>query len=196
LPGRVMTFLKEADQRIDQFVARRLDNPVPGFVPSDFPPVYQMLQTVKHLHLAPGNRFCEWGCGFGVIASLASMLGFEAYGIEIEDELVEAAQSLAAAFDIQVDFVRGSFIPVGGEAFTDAISDFHWLVMAGENAYDQLELEPNDFDVIFAYPWPGEEVAVISLFERYAASGAILVTYHGCEGLRVRRKSVRRRRKM
>ena len=196
LPDEVVAFLNEADQRIDQFIARRLDNPVPGFVPADYPLIFQLLQTCRNVHLATGNRFCEWGSGFGVIASMAAMLGFEAYGIEIESELVTGAEQLAEDFDVEgVEFVRGSFIPEGGEAFADRLGNFHLLDTVGESAYDELELEPDDFDMIFVYPWPGEEDVVTGLFERYAAVGSILLTHHGTEGSRIRRKSTRRARR-
>ena len=52
---------------------------------------------------------------------------------------------------------------------------------------------PDDFDVIFAYPWPGEEDVIMQLFDRYAAVGALLLTYHGIEELRIRRKAHSRR---
>ena len=49
--------------------------------------------------------------------------------------------------------------------------------------------EPNDFDCIFAYPWPGEDDVVTSIFDAYAARGAVLLTFHGQDGLIARRKS-------
>ena len=42
--------------------------------------------------------------------------------------------------------------------------------------------------MIFAYPWPGDEEVVDALFLEFGAAGALLVTYHGIEGVRVRRK--------
>ena len=138
--------------------------------------------------LPAGWAFCEWGSGFGVITSLASMLGFEACGIEIELPLVEAADALAADHDIEAQFFHGSFIPQGGEPFTDQADDFAWLHTEGSAAHDDEGDEPSNYDVIFAYPWPGEEDTVFDLFEHYAAIGALLVTYHGVDGVYVRRK--------
>ena len=34
-----------------------------------------------------------------------------------------------------------------------------------------------DDNAIFAYPWPGEEWVIARLFEKYAAEGALLLTY-------------------
>jgi hypothetical protein len=51
-----------------------------------------------------------------------------------------------------------------------------------------LQLDPDDFDIIFAYPWPGEEQVIFDLFADNAAVGALLLTYLGQEGLRLQRK--------
>jgi len=193
LPADIVDFLNEADTRIDEFVARRLDTPVPGFHPSDFSLVYQMLEKIRNIGVAPGERFCEWGSGFGVVASLAALLGFESYGIEIEEDLVEAAQKLAVDFEFPATFVRGSFIPDQCDHAVQSWEDFSWLVSHGASGYDELDLEPDDFDVIFAYPWPGEEQVIENIFDECSAAGAILLSYHGCEEIRVRRKRAARR---
>ena len=125
---------------------------------------------------------------------LASMLGFHACGIEIEPELVEASRDLASAVDANAEFVCGSFIPAGGDVIADGTYEFAWLRTDGPSGYAELELDPDDFDVIFAYPWPGEEEVVLELFDRYAAAGALLVTYQGVEDIRVRRRSASRTR--
>jgi hypothetical protein len=187
MPGDVCSFLKEASRRIERF---QIDCHVPGFVPSDFARVYSTLRRLSEAGLAAGSFFCEWGSGFGVVACLAAMLDFEAYGIEIEGELVEAAQQLADDFALPVEFVRGSFIPPGGDSYASA--DFAWLTTDTGSAHDELGIAPDDFDIIFAYPWPDEEGVTGKLFERYAAPGAVLVTYHGEDVLRLRRKVPRR----
>jgi len=186
VPGDVRFFLREADRRIERF---RLDCRVPGFVPSDFSQAYRILRALAASELAPGNLFCEWGSGFGVVACLAAMLDFDACGIEIEGELVEAARQLADDFDLPVEFVHGSFIPRGGIARAHAGAGFAWLTSDGGSAHEELGLGPDDFDLVFAYPWPDEEVVIGALFERYARRGAVLVTYHGDDNLRLRRKT-------
>ena len=52
----------------------------------------------------------------------------------------------------------------------------------------QLGLDPDEFDVICAYPWPDQERVTEDLFEHYAAEGAVLLTYHGVDHLRIRRQ--------
>ncbi|MHC5011601.1 MAG: methyltransferase domain-containing protein [Planctomycetota bacterium] len=188
LPEEVQAFLGEAEARIKRFVEARWKDPIAGFVPSAYDLVYRTLRTIVRRHLAPGRSFCEWGSGFGVVAALASMLDFDACGIEIEEVLVREARSLSRDFDLPVEFACGSFVPTGGEALTDVFEDFVFLLPGGHSGYEDLGLDPEDFDVIFAYPWPGDTDTVALLFEHYAATGAILVTYHGIEEIRVRRK--------
>ena len=42
--------------------------------------------------------------------------------------------------------------------------------------------------MIFAYPWPDEEQLIEALLERHAGEGALLLTNHGGQDLRLRRK--------
>jgi hypothetical protein len=126
------------------------------------------------------------------------MLGFEACGIEIEPALVDGARQLAEDHGFPIEFHCGSFIPEGGETLLDEERDgsgdgFGWLARGQGTTPEELELPAEDFDVIFAYPWPGEEHIVAALFRRYAAEGALLITYHGSEDIRVRRKVQGRR---
>jgi hypothetical protein len=51
-----------------------------------------------------------------------------------------------------------------------------------------LRRDPDDFDLVFAYPWPGSEDVIYRLFDAFAATEALLLTFHGSEGLRVDRK--------
>ncbi len=115
LPDDIAAFLREADLRVTQFL-RNSPLRATGFVPSDFTTVYHALQAITDENLAPGTSLCEWGSGFGVVASLAAMLEFVACGIEIEKDLVDASRRLAEDFGPSVEFVQGSFIPSGAES--------------------------------------------------------------------------------
>ena len=192
LPDHVVAFLREADLRVNQFV---WNSPffATGFAPSDYGTVYRALGTITEANLAPGTSFCEWGSGFGVAASLAAMLGFTACGIEIERGLVDASQRLADDFGLPVEFVHGSFVPPGAEAdveeaFADTSTEYFWLVTDADDAYGELGLGPHDFDIVFAYPWPGEECLIASLFEKYAAEEALLLMYNQFNSVRLQRK--------
>ena len=192
LPDDVVGFVREADLRVSQFVR---DSPirVTGFVPSDFVTVYHALRAITEANLAPGTSLCEWGSGFGVVASLAAMLGFKVCGIEIERGLVDASRRLADDFGLPVEFVHGSFIPSGAaayseKAYVDNNAESFRLVTDADDAYDELAIDPDGFDIIFAYPWPGEEWLIASLFEKYAAEGALLLMYNQFGSLRLQRK--------
>ncbi len=188
LPPAITAFIDEAEERIRTFQEDLKGATIPAFVPSDFRMVYRALAAVMERNLAPGTLFCEWGSGFGVVAGLSAQIGFDAHAIEINHELMDAAEALAADFDYQVEFARGTFVPDGGDEYLDQTNEFEWLSPGGADGYAFLGLEADDFDVIFAYPWPGEEIVVENLFERFGAEGALLVTYHGIEELRIRRK--------
>ena len=192
LPDDVVAFLREADLRVSQFV-RNSPIRVTGFVPSDFVTVYHALRAITEANLAPGTLLCEWGSGFGVVASLAAMLDFNAYGIEIERGFVDASRKLADDFGLPVEFVHGSYVPSGAEAYVEeAYADNNAeslsLVTDADDAYDELGLNLDDFDVVFAYPWPGEERLIENLFEKYAAEGTLLLMYNKGSFVRLRRK--------
>jgi hypothetical protein len=190
VPDDVRNFLRDAGQRIERFQSTSRCH---GFVPSDHAGAYGVLRSIAEAHVAPGNRFCEWGSGYGVVACLAAMLDFDACGIEIDGDLVAAARQLAEDFNIPAEFVCDSFVPAGGEDCVEVAGAFAWMTTHAGRAEDELGLAADDFDVIFAYPWPDEEWVIDDLFKRYAAVGAVLVTYHGGEeGYRVRRKTARK----
>lgn len=192
LPDEIVAFLHEADERVSQFL-QASPRRATGFVPSDFKTVFHALQTITDTNLASGTSFCEWGSGFGVVTLLASMLEFAACGIEIEQELVDESRRMADDFGLPGEFVQGSFIPPGAEscvdeAYAENNAEYSWLITDAEDGYDELQLGPEDFDIVFSYPWPGEEYLITSLFEKYAAEGALLLTYNSLESVRLRRK--------
>ena len=191
IPPDVKRFLREADQRIDDF---QVWARVPAFVPCDFEGTYRLLRALADSPLLRGNRFGEWGSGFGVATCLASMVGFDACGIEIDAELVGHAQKLADDFELDLEFVRGSFIPRGGEQRVLDAGNYAWFTTDSDSAYEELDLDADDMDLVFAYSWPDEELVVSDLFDRYAGAGAVLMSYHGGDDFRLRRKRPKRRK--
>ncbi|MCA9025274.1 MAG: hypothetical protein KDA86_08690 [Planctomycetaceae bacterium] len=195
LPQEVARFLHVASKRIDDFTENTRRQPIPAFVPSDFVAAYWILSAIQEQSQAVGTLFCEWGSGFGVVTCLAALLEYEAYGIEIERTLVAEAEKLAADFDIPAEFVEGSFVPADADDIAVTPGEVAWLATEGPDAYEALQIELDDFDIIYAYPWPGEDDILGDVFEAYASEGALLVTYNGLEDMRVRRKVLRRRRR-
>jgi hypothetical protein len=185
-------FLADAAAQIDAFFEARWQDPIIGFVPSDFAAVWPVLAALAEQQLAPGRRFCEWGSGFGVVAGLAAQLGFASHGIEIERDLVEASRRLLAAHHLAVKLACGSFIPRGGEPLAVIKAEMAWLLTGGADGHAALGVDADEWDVVFAYPWPGEEHVVEQLFLRFAADGALLVTHRSEKGTRVQRKEAGR----
>ena len=103
-------------------------------------------------------------------------------------KVVDEARQLAEDFGIPVEFVQGSMIPEGHERLFRHLGDFAHLETDAASAYDDLQLEPDDFDLIFTFPWPGEEPFAEKLFDRCAADGALLLSYHGINDLRLQRR--------
>jgi len=154
-----------------------------GFVPASYPDVYLALKRVRDR----GPRFLEWGSGIGTIAIMADMLGFESYGIEINRSLVERAEDLAERFGSGATFVEGSFIPAGYRPPRGAGGPRGLRTIRTEgDGYGALGFEIADFDVVYGYPWPGEESLFEDIFDRYARRGATFVAYHSLDRVEVR----------
>ena len=187
-PAKVTKFIEDAESRIDSFIESRLNDPIPSFVPSGFPVVYGALRHVADRHLAPGPLFCEWGSGAGVVTCMAAMVGFSACGIEVETDLVDLAIQLARHHHLRVDFHYGNFVPHGGQEIAEDVEELTWLAVGGPDPYSPMDMEIDDFDVVFAYPWPGEEGVIERLFDCFASDGALLMTYNGGEGVRLFRR--------
>ena len=153
-----------------------------GFVPSDPELVYSALRAVGDLHTVGEISFCEWGSGFGTATCLAAKLGFDACGIEVEPQLVKESRRLAEHFQLSAVFAEGSFVParvrpLSEEAFSDNEGRYPWLRCQASDAYERLGREPDSFDVVFAYPWPGEEYYMSQLFQELAGPGSLFLSY-------------------
>ncbi len=192
LPGDVALYLEQMAPQVERYRSKTPGG-FRGFVPSDYVGFYSALSHVVDQRLACGNAFCEWGSGLGVSTCLASMLGFEAAGIEIDGALVQAAEQFVADFELIADFAHGSFLPDGVDdlidsAFAENNGEISMIIQS-DDAYHQLGKDVDDFDIVFCFPWPTDEGVTAEIFERYASVGAILLTFDEAEGYRVRRKS-------
>jgi predicted O-methyltransferase YrrM len=187
IPAPVVELIADARRRIAKFDAERPAE-IPAFIPSDFELAFRTLLAIHRAHLSTGRRFVEWGSGLGVVTCLAESVGFDAVGIEIEPRLVEMARRLALDHDANVQFACGSFLPANAPICPENFAGIAWLTTEGGDGYDDLESEPDDFDLVFSYPWPGEEQIIFDVFADTAAVGALLLTYHGQDGMKLQRK--------
>ena len=191
IPADVTNILQKTDSSVQRFHVKH-PGAYRGFVPSDYRAFCSALRHVLEQRLTCGNSFCEWGSGLGVATCIAKAMGFDAVGIEIDKQLVEVAISLADQLELSCDFVVGSFIPPGADELVDrAFSETDGslsLIQEADDAYEQLDRNLEDFDIVYAFPWPNDESLTANIFERFGASGALLMTYHEDDGFRLRRK--------
>jgi hypothetical protein len=184
VPEPFAALIRDADDRWDAFWAKKLNKRYPRYVASEPAQVYAALKHVRDKGLALGETFVEWGSGFGVATSLAAMLGYEATGIELEEGLVEIAESLAAAHATGAEFIVTSYIPEGYISYehiggTDIVPDESFGHEAGAPRYPDMDIALDEVDVFFVYPWPGEQEMMLKLFESVASADAILIAYYG-----------------
>ena len=175
--------------RIENFFARQPDLRLPGFVPSDFDAVAAALLALKNHPLLNGVTFVEWGSGFGIAAMLATQIGFAAFGIEIEAELTKAAEKLAEDQHLDTEFACGTFVPSTAQDDVNFGEGPEWLKDGGLDGYALLDVDPQDIDLFFAYPWPGESETLETLFDAIAGAGALLLTWNGIDGMRLFRRT-------
>src|SRR5262249_34889242 len=130
---------------------------------------------------------------------LAALLGYEAYGLEIDAELVRRSRAIARCLGIPVQVLCTSFLPAGyaasagvhGTALVTpaAVRDHHDTAAArGPRRYDGMARAIADIGLFFAYPWPEERALMRQLFAAVARVGALLVVYHTDTDIRVWRK--------
>jgi hypothetical protein len=161
--------------------------------------VFAVLEEVTRRNLPPTRVFCEWGSGFGTVTCMASLLGYEAYGLEIDEELVRLSRAIARRLGIPVEILCTSLFPAGYAASSgvdgaalvtpESVSDPNANDEArGPLRYDGMEIAIADIGVFFAYPWPEERELMQELFDAVAREGALLVVYHTDTDIRVFRK--------
>ena len=109
LRARTAALCAEGWEIFERFDTDVRDHRFHPFVAADYESVLAALIP----HRVPGRKFLEWGSATGVITIMADMLGFDAYGIEIDADLVVTARQLASRFDSGARFARGSFLPDG-----------------------------------------------------------------------------------
>jgi hypothetical protein len=119
------------------------------FVPSDYELLWRVFDAQER------GRFCEWGSGFGLATGVAELLGFDAFGIEIDTKLADASRRLLADFQLKS--------PIETLDYLDS---------------------PRSADLYFVYCWPGRMAATEAHFEQTAPHGARLLICHGQSDVR------------
>jgi hypothetical protein len=125
---------------------------------------------------------CQAKREFRVITIMASSLGFDACGIEIESQLVNLARGLAEKYGPQARFATGNFIP----------DDYEWSPEYGDgdfrtaseatSGYEELDMELRDFDLVYAYPWPDEQPMYRDIMQQCGGRNSLYLGYDAREG--------------
>lgn len=188
IPAQVENQIARARSRIEAFQDRWDRRPIEQFVAADYGLLFQTLVSVLQSQRLIGRRFLEWGCGFAVVSAIAAHLDLDAIGIESEEELLAEGRKTIQQWDVPVELVHGNFLPPGAESLADdpTVPSLGHDVPCG---YDQIGLDLDDFAIVYAYPWPGEDDFHEAVFDRYAARGALLMLFCGPNDVRVSRKT-------
>ena len=123
------------------------------YVPSNYAVFHAVLSVM------PRGRFCEWGSGMGIATGLAELLGFEAWGIEIDSQLAEASRRLLADFGLSSTIETGDYLQIEHEA-----------------------------DIYFTYCWPSRMASAEQHFLGTSPTGSQLLICHGAEDIRCKIK--------
>jgi len=199
LPAEAEAFVVEAERQIDELFETERNRRMPKYLPSDPRVFYRALAYLTEQDLPLGRTFCEWGSGFGLATGLAAQLGYKAFGLELEDELVDASVALGEKMGVDYEILQTSYLPEGFETFRAVggtgliIPDHHSDNGSGDYfspSYEGMEMTTDEVDVYFVYPWPREHHLMQQLFETVACDGSILLLYHGENELRAYRRVI------
>jgi hypothetical protein len=181
LAARIDALIEDGRDVWDRFDREVREKAFHPFVPADYESVLRSLVALR----APGLRFLEWGSATGVITIMADMLGFEAYGIELDPHLVRLARELAARHGSGATFAAGSFLPTGYEWKPSSGDGRQGTIGDGASGYLELKHPLDDFDLVYGFPWDGEEPLMRDVMRRYGARGARLLLNGVSPGVRI-----------
>jgi hypothetical protein len=182
LRARLSALREEGEAIWDRFDVEVRQQEWHPFVAADYRVVESALLPLRR----PGATFLEWGSAAGVITIMADLLGFDACGIEIDGELVDLARGLAERFESGARFALGSFLPAGYEWRSPGGDGRLGTIGRARSGYLGLGRPLEDFDVVFGYPWIGEEPVMHDVMRTHGGRDAHLLL-HGARGVEVYR---------
>jgi hypothetical protein len=109
---------------------------------------------------------------------------------EIDADLARIARELADRFGSAAEFATGSFLPAGYRWKSDTGDRRLGTIGQGMSGYQILRQPLEDFDVVFGYPWGGEEVIMHDVMRRYGSKDAHLLL-QGTNGVEIYRDGKR-----
>jgi len=183
LEQRIHALCEEGRDFWHRFDAEVRQDDFHPFVPADYDAVRTALVPLRR----PGRKFLEWGSATGVITIMADMLGFESYGIELDSSLVDVGRELATRSHSNARFAAGSFIPMGWEWKDSGRQGRHGTVGQGPSGYLELGHALDDFDVVYAFPWMGEERMMLDLMRSHGGADAHFILHTAQDGTKTYR---------
>lgn len=153
LDSTVVAITKPVSEFIEEGLRRSKAIDCFDFIPSNYQVVYAVLDKM------PRVRFCEWGSGIGIVTGMAEMLGFDACGIEINEQMAAASRELLTDFDLSATIETGDYFEISQDA-----------------------------DIYFTYCWPGQMSRVEQHFLSTTQTHAMLLICHGAEDVRCKVK--------
>jgi hypothetical protein len=181
LRARIDAVCEEGREYWHRFDAEVRQDSWHPFVAADYDRVRAALESLY----VPGRRFLEWGSATGVITIVADLLGYDACGIELDASLVGVARDLASRSGSRARFAVGSFIPMGWEWRPKKADARTGTIGRGPSGYLELGRPLSDFDVVYAFPWSGEEPMMLDLFRSHGHEDAFLVLHTSNDGVRI-----------
>jgi SAM-dependent methyltransferase len=151
------------------------------------------IKNAQHAHKIPRPpaSVLDLGSGDGLTTILFAHAGYDAHGIEINDELIGKSRENAQAAPTRgtVKFANGNYLPPDIRAKLQPRP--HLLLTDAPDPYYALQKQPEEFDIFFIFPWPGQMDSVFEFFRQKAKPGAALLAiggeedwdYHGDPGV-------------
>lgn len=171
IAGQIAELCDEGWAISETFTAKLAPGEFHPFIAADYETVLAALLPRR----GAGLKFLEWGSATGVITIMADLLGFEAFGIEIDIDLVHTARALAERHRSEARFAAGSFLPAGYEWRPNSGDGRTATIGTGTSGYLELATPLDEFDVVFAFPWGGEEPMMLDLMRSYGRPDAYLL---------------------
>ncbi len=120
-------------------------------------PVAAEMLYIAHLRGELTN-VCDLGCGTGVLAIGAALLGARAVGVEIDPDALTTAKANAARLGVSVDFVRGDVGSIALKGFETVVMNPPFgaqKASAGDRAF--LRKATEVADVVYSLHNAGSE---------------------------------------
>lgn len=179
LKAKLESLIEEGWDLWERFDSDVRDREFHSFVAADYDAVLVALLAQR----APSLRFLELGSATGVIAIMADLLGYQAFGIELDSGLARRARRLAETYNSNARFVIGSFLPSGYRWQPKPSDGTIETLGQGLSGYLELGFALDEFDVVFGFPWGGEDTMMLDLMKRYGRPNALLLLYSVDEGV-------------